>query len=146
MISLLFVESRRDETGEESVRILRLEDSRRDETGEESVRILRLEDSRRDETGEERFSVLRLEDSEGMRREKNSSGFLEIRLVIRPGGGECRGSSDPRQEKTIRSSTELIRVLRNPTGHQTRRRRMQRVIRPEAGEDHQVFDRTHQGS
>jgi hypothetical protein len=128
MISLLFVESRRDETGEES------------------VRILRLEDSRRDETGEERFSVLRLEDSEGMRREKNSSGFLEIRLVIRPGGGECRGSSDPRQEKTIRSSTELIRVLRNPTGHQTRRRRMQRVIRPEAGEDHQVFDRTHQSS
>jgi hypothetical protein len=28
----------------------------------------------------------------------------------------------------------------------TRRRRMQRVVRPEAGEDHQVFDQTHQSS
>jgi hypothetical protein len=69
------------------------------------------------------------ERSSDLEDEKNASAFFESRRIIRLNLGE-----------------EHIIVLRAPKGHQTLRMRMQRVIRPEAGEGRQVFDRTHQRS
>jgi hypothetical protein len=50
-----------------------------------------------------------------MKQEKNASAFFDIKAVpVREDeAGECSGFSDPKQEKTLRSSIERISVFRN---------------------------------